>query len=89
MVCVTISVHRSYDYLIKEITKHKSATNSARAREIIPGVNMLLAASGFLEIPVIHADPMKPIARAAADPHTPKVRANKFKVVVAAVASII
>ena len=48
------------------MTKHKSATNSANASAMIPGVNALLAASGFLEIELTRAVPIRPIPIAAA-----------------------
>jgi hypothetical protein len=62
---------KKVNYLISAITNDKSATNSASARAIIPGTNILLAASGFLAIPATHALPIKPIPIAAQSHHTP------------------
>jgi hypothetical protein len=81
-------IRKELNYLIKAITKHNNATNSARARAIIPGVNIAFAASGLREIPLIQADPTIPIARAAAAHPTVRVRAKR-SIIGAVVDSII
>lgn len=53
------------DYLTSAMTNERRATNSARARAMIPGVNIVLEASGFLAKPLSHPFPIRPIPIAA------------------------